>query len=234
MINSFLLIGQSNMAGRGSLQEVAPIVNKDVLMFRADAWVEAMEPLHEDKPELAGVGLAMSFADTLQKKYNKQIGLIPCAFGGTSLSQWQAGGELYTNAVETTGRAVKSSVLKGILWHQGEGDATNKETAESYKERFLSFIQALLQDLGCEGLPVVLGALGEYLEKYHICAYFRTVNEQLKDIAGQKKWFSFCAANGLIDKGDLVHFNAVSLREFGIRYAASWDHLSRILGVVLE
>ena len=75
----------------------------------------------------------MSFADTLQKKSPKQIGLIPCAVGGSSLGEWQKGGSLYNNTVAATLEAVKSSTLKGILWHQGESDSDTLETAKSYK-----------------------------------------------------------------------------------------------------
>lgn len=45
-----------------------------------------------DRPP-AGVGLASSFAASWQADHvNEQIGLIPCADGGTSLSDWQVGG----------------------------------------------------------------------------------------------------------------------------------------------
>ena len=71
MINSFLLIGQSNMAGRGELSEVEPIENKEVLVFKNGEWVTAKEPMHSDNPSLAGIGLGMSFADRLQKKFRK-------------------------------------------------------------------------------------------------------------------------------------------------------------------
>ncbi len=117
MINSFLLIGQSNMAGRGLLQEVEPIENKDILMFTDSNWVIANEPLHDDKPELAGIGLGMSFADSLQRKFGRKIGCIPCAFGGTALREWQKGEYLYTNAVDKTVEALETSRLKGVLWH---------------------------------------------------------------------------------------------------------------------
>jgi hypothetical protein len=56
MIQTFLLIGQSNMAGRGPLDEVPPIVNSDVQMFRDGLWMPASEPLHTDKPAMAGIG----------------------------------------------------------------------------------------------------------------------------------------------------------------------------------
>ena len=235
MINSFLLIGQSNMAGRGSLQEVDPIKNKDIYMFRDSQWVTAKEPLHTDKPTLAGIGLGMSFAETLQRKLERKIGLIPCAFGGTSLSEWQKGGRLYSNAVTETIEALKNSSLKGILWHQGESDADSLETAESYKERFMPFIDSLLTDIGISNIPIILGELGEFLVKNGDgCLYSHIVNEQLKDICSGDKYFAFVSAKGLTDNGDFLHFNAKSLREFGIRYAKVWEECSQQMGNALE
>lgn len=234
MINSFLLIGQSNMAGRGRLAEVESIQNSDVFMFRDNKWVTAKEPIHTDKPDLAGIGLGMSFADELSRKYNKQIGLIPCAFGGTSLEQWRKSGELYLNAVESTKEALKNSSLKGMLWHQGESDSDNLDNAESYKDRFLPFINSLMKDIGALDMPIILGELGEFLAEFSECAYYKIVNEQLADIARENKCFDLVSARDLRDNGDLLHFNSKSLRQFGKRYANAWEACSGRLGVNLD
>ena len=50
------------MAGRGLMDEVAPLADPRVSMFRDGNWQLAEEPLHTDKPERAGVGLASGFA----------------------------------------------------------------------------------------------------------------------------------------------------------------------------
>jgi hypothetical protein len=234
MINSFLLIGQSNMAGRGRLSEVEPIENSQIFMFREGNWVTAQEPIHTDKPDLAGIGLGMSFADELNRKSSKQIGLIPCAFGGTSLEEWHKGGDLYLNAVNSTKEALRNSTLKGILWHQGESDSDRIDTAESYKDRFMSFINSLMEDIGALNIPIVLGELGEFLAEFSECSYYQIVNEQLADIARENKNFTFVSARDLTDNGDFLHFNAKSLREFGMRYEGAWEACSGRLGVNLE
>jgi hypothetical protein len=99
-LNVFLLIGQSNMAGRGRLDEVPSLQHAEVSMFLDGRWIPAEEPLHTDKPDFAGIGLGMSFAVELATRAAiAPIGLIPCAFGGTSLAEWMPGTELYENAV---------------------------------------------------------------------------------------------------------------------------------------
>jgi len=223
MIYAFLLIGQSNMAGRGKMDEVEPIVNKHVLMFRDHKWQKAVEPIHDDKPELAGIGLGMSFADDLQKITKKTIGLIPCAVGGTSLDEWKKGGELYSKAVNTTKEALRESVLKGILWHQGEADSGTYEKASSYKDRFLSMINSMMEDLNCKDIPVIIGGLGAFLQFHNgICNYWSVINHLLEQLCSERNNFAFVSAEGLTDNGDTLHFNSESLREFGKRYARAW------------
>ena len=59
---SVLLIGQSNMAGRGFAEDVEPISDDKITMLNSDKqWVKMQEPIHFDK-SAAGVGLAASFA----------------------------------------------------------------------------------------------------------------------------------------------------------------------------
>ncbi|GAM16258.1 sialate O-acetylesterase [Mesobacillus selenatarsenatis] len=234
MLNSFLLIGQSNMAGRGQIGDVEPIDNNEIYMFRDGEWATAKEPLHTDPLGLAGIGLGMSFADALQKKYHKPIGLIPCAVGGSSLSQWQKGETLYVNALEQASQALKSSNLKGILWHQGETDSDQLASAQTYRNRFLVFIDSLQEDLGISKTPIILGELGEFLQQYEECTYYETINDVLKEITNTHSLFSFVPSTGLTHKGDFLHFDSCSLREFGSRFAHVWEIASQRLGVSLD
>jgi len=234
MINSFLLIGQSNMAGRGIVTEVAPIINENVFSFKSGQWVTATEPLHNDKPGLAGIGPGVSFADHLQRKYDKTIGLIPCALGGTAIMEWQKGGSLYNNAVEQTMEAVLTSKLKGILWHQGESDTHTLSDAQLYKDRFETFLADLLRDIGDLNIPIILGQLGEFLKDNPTHQNYEVVNKSLLEIAGSKACYGFVTTEGLNHRGDLLHFDSVSQRELGIRYAKSYDECSRRLGISLE
>ncbi|MEI7929044.1 MAG: sialate O-acetylesterase [Verrucomicrobiales bacterium] len=132
----FLLIGQSNMAGRGKVEPQDQVVNPKIFMLTKDlTWVPAKDPLHFDKPA-AGVGLGSQFAREISKADpNASIGLIPCAVGGTSLDQWKAGGALYNEAVKRSKEAMKNGKLAGILWHQGEADSAPDKVA-TYADRF--------------------------------------------------------------------------------------------------
>lgn len=214
-IQLFLLIGQSNMAGRGKVKRRDRRALPRVFsLSRELEWVPAVDPLHWDKPKIAGAGLGRSFAEVLTAQNGQAvIGLIPAAFGGSSLDQWAPGGELYGNAVTRTRAALQSGTLRGVLWHQGEADSNNEEKARSYAERWSRLASSLRQDLA--PAPIVVGELGGFFQ-----APFATlVNEQLAVLPARVPRTAFVPSGGLTDRGDHLHFNRASLRELGRRYA---------------
>jgi len=220
----FLLIGQSNMAGRGKIEEADRVPIPRVLMLTKDLqWVPAVDPVHFDSPSRVGVGIARTFGRVLaDANPSATIGLIPAAVGATSLDQWKPGGKLYVDAVRRAREAMKSGRLRGILWHQGEGDCT-AELAPTYRDRFADFIARLRTDLDAADVPVVVGELGEYLMKpgdRHV--YARAVNEQLALIPLKVPHSGFVSSAGLVSKEDGVHFDSPSAREFGRRYALAF------------
>lgn len=71
-MDSFLLIGQSNMAGRGQFGEVEEIRhNGNMFMLRNGRWYPMSEPINVDRCASphnnglikSGIGLAASFAE---------------------------------------------------------------------------------------------------------------------------------------------------------------------------
>ena len=114
----YLLIGQSNMAGRGVLTD-SNRVSADGI-FKLDAageWQVAEEPIHFDKPTIAGAGLAASFARAMaDRRTGVPIGLIPCAVGGTSINRWVESGDLWSNAVARTRTPSRG---RGSRWGAG-------------------------------------------------------------------------------------------------------------------
>lgn len=222
-INIFLLMGQSNMAGRGHLSEVPDLSHPDILMFRDGRWIAAKEPLHTDKPAVAGAGLGMGFAvELLHCRAMRPVGLVPCAVGGTPLSRWMPGGDLYANAVSQARQALAGGVLKGVLWHQGETDSGNTDDANRYGQRLESMISRLRLDLEAEAVPVITGELGQFLEHYSTPLLHKVINRQLGELEGRVSYYACVSAAGLTDNGDALHFNAASLREFGRRYADAY------------
>jgi hypothetical protein len=209
----FLLIGQSNMAGRGRVEDQDRRPDPRVMMLTRDlTWTPAADPVHFDK-EIAGTGLCSQFARTLiAADPSLRIGLIPCAMGGSSLDQWQPDGALYANAVRRSREALKRGRLAGILWHQGESDCEPALLA-TYEKRFATLVARLREDLGASDTPVVIGELG------HFFVPGKAFNQALPGIARRVPHCGLATAEGLVDKGDKLHFDAASLRQYGQRYA---------------
>lgn len=229
MIHSFLLIGQSNMAGRGFVGEVPPIDNPHIKVLRNGRWQQMYVPVNGDRP-FAGHCLAESFADAYTKEHHVDVGLIPCADGGSSLDQWAVGGLLFTNALYQSELASRTSTIAGVLWHQGESDC-GEDSYSKYEEKCMKIFDAFRQKLGLHDVPFLVGGLGEYLAKntdYPITAKnYSCVNERLKNMAQNNEMMGFVSAKGLGANPDNLHFSATALREFGIRYYEEFKKIEK-------
>lgn len=227
-MESILLIGQSNMAGRAPLGSVPDIASDRIFMFKDNKWLPMKEPIHQDKRE-AGIGLAASFAAQYVKHQDKKLGLIPCAVGGTSLSQWHPDGDLFKKAVTQAKAAQKSGEIIGVLWHQGESDSHTYETASAYEKNFKDMLNAMMLQLELHNIPVIVGELGEYLKNTEGFSFYTIVNQTLHKLARENRFIGIASAEGLTDKGDGLHFDAQSLRNFGVRYYEAWEYIKTTL-----
>lgn len=220
----YLLMGQSNMAGRGKVETEDKTPHARVLMFETnEVWLPAVEPVTKDDNKTHGVGPALAFGKAMaQKDGSITIGLVPTAEGGTPLKRWERGANLYERAVGRAKLAMKDGTLAGVLWHQGESNTGDKDSADDYGERLAKMISDLRADLNSPELPFVVGELGEFLinrKKSAPLLKTTTINAALKNIPSQVPHTGFVSAKGLKDKGDELHFDSASQREFGKRYA---------------
>lgn len=213
----YLLIGQSNMAGRGAIDEQSKSVSETIFMLdKNNNWVVAKDPLHFDKP-YAGVGPGLSFAHAmLEGKKNTQIGLIPCAWGGSPIKVWSPGAKYFENfpydeAIARAKIAMQKGQLKGILWHQGESD-NDASKAEVYLGKLKVLIANLRRDLNMPNLPFVAGEIGRFNKEDYINKIVNTLPDEVENTA-------VVSSEGLTDKGDQLHFDSSSARELGKRYA---------------
>ena len=221
---SFLMVGQSNMAGRGDFGEVSPIENKNCYMLRMGRWQPMSEPINPDRDVLhsyyhSGVCLAASFADEVSRYTNKKIGLIPCSDGGTKISQWQPGEVLFDHAVMMSRLALRTSEFGGIIWHQGESDCMNCFEPKKYREQFINTMTELRKALGAEDKPLIIGEISENITpEWKVGTNPIKFNKLLNELVLEIPNCRIASAKGLVLKPDGIHFNSVSLRELGIRY----------------
>jgi hypothetical protein len=225
----FLLVGQSNMAGRGTVEAQDCVVNPRVQKLdKSMSWVPAVDPLHWDKPALVGVGPGRSFGLVLAARdTSAKIGLVPAAVGGSPISSWAPGAldtatgtHPYDDALERLRIARRSGKLRGILWHQGESDATPALSVR-YAGKLRALIARFRADAGDAKLPFVIGELGKFSGKPWSAETAR-VDSAHRAIAASVANVAYVSSDGLVDKGDKLHFDAASQRTFGKRYAAAY------------
>lgn len=229
-MKSILLIGQSNMAGRGFLNSVKPIIDERIFVLRNGRWQMMEEPIHSDR-SVAGIGPAASFAKMwLDNHPNETIGLIPCADGGTSIDDWADNGALTRHALSEARFAMETSDLMGVLWHQGESDSQNKQF-QTYESKLMHLITYFREALHKPQLTFVMGLLGEFLGQDGFGASateYQEINEIIKSVANKNAQCFYVTAEGLTANPDGIHIDGYSQRLFGLRYYEAFSKRGNI------
>ncbi len=227
----YILIGQSNMAGRGPItSELKDESNPRVLMLNKDLqWVLAKHPLHFDKPKAVGVGPGLAFGIKMAEAApNLKIGLIPCAVGGTPIGHWMPGAydpatntHPYDDAVTRIREAMKSGVIKGVIWHQGESDS-DPEKAKNYLVQLNQLIIRIRAVVGDANLPFIVGELGRYRAAY------ANINVELAKLPATVPFTAVATSEGLVHKGDTTHFDGASAEQLGKRFAVQMIRIQQL------
>ena len=230
-LDVFLLIGQSNMAGRGTVEASDREPTPGVYALTADGgWALARDPLHFDKPRVAGVGPGLAFGRAMRAaRPGRRVGLVPGAVGGTSIVRWVPGGaddatgtHPYDDAIARAHAVLDAQGVRlaGVLWHQGESDG--QMPADEYETRLAELVGRLRAEFSDPALPFVAARLAPYYVARHAGA--ATVNAAIDRLA-RLPATAVVTAEGLADGGDGTHLDAASARELGRRYAAAMRRL---------
>lgn len=232
----YLCIGQSNMAGRGKITEQDRIPLEGVYLLNDKGTpVPAEAPLNRystirKKLSLQGINPAWSFAQKMHKITGKKILLVVNAKGGTSIDLWMKDSpcdtlfvknetwpdrtcapQFYSEAVRRTKQAMQFGRLYGIIWHQGESDATKEETRQKYMNKLARMVCDLRKDLEAD-VPFIVGEVFHEGPGAPINPILLMISENIPN--------SECVtADGLTANKDGIHFNRESQIELGERYA---------------
>lgn len=209
----YLLIGQSNMAGRAPFteKEAAPIKGC-FLLNGEDKWEPAKNPLNAHstiRKDLNQQKLNPGYHFAIRmlgKREDATLGLVVNAKGGSRIEEWGKGTKFYMEAVRRTQAALKEGgTLKGILWHQGE---SNEKNPEVYLEKLKALVEDLRKDLDSPDLPFVAGQVKDV----------KPINDQIARLPETLPHTSFVSSDGL-NTMDRWHFDAPSMKLLGERYA---------------
>lgn len=230
-----VLIGQSNMVGRGTgIDPVAfdPSVGR-VYTFgatgaHANRIVHAADPLaHWDaRPNTVGPGMefARQYATTLPP--HRTVLLVPAAQGATSFSggvkRWRtthtpAHENLYLLALRQIRLALEAAGpgarLAGFLWHQGEGDSSNPDYAHDLD----SLINALRSALDAPEAWFLVGQMSPPGNALNTGK--QATNLVQIDTPRRNYGAAFAYAPWLHIPDDTTHFSAAGARVLGRSYA---------------
>ncbi len=220
----FLLIGQSNMAGRAPIKKSQQDTLQQVFLFNDSSFVPAVNPLNQystvRKPiSWQKLNPGYAFGKTLAIHLHQKIGLVINARGGTKIEWWEKGYHgnndfnLYEKALKAIKEAQKHGILKAILWHQGESDPHLSK--EAYLSKLKKLVSDLRQDLGTD-VYFLAGELGRWRSSA------KTVNQAISEIPQKINNADFIKSDELHPlKGDSTnpHFNNQSQLILGKRYA---------------
>ena len=183
----WICAGQSNMQGCGHFPKKRlgrePLVRAfymddhwDVAQDPVHALVIAVDPVHTSGtllpgrplPPYRGVSPAVAFGQEMLRLTGIPQGLLACAHGGTSMSQWDpklkkmGGHSLYGATFRRLGKNYPSGKVAGLLWYQGCNDA-NPDLQPFYKERTIALFKAFRRDLRAPGLPIAMVQIGNFV-----------------------------------------------------------------------
>ncbi len=239
-LDLFLLMGQSNMKGRGVMPEEPKKDPHIVMMHKMDdQWYLARHPLHltgDAKTfqghDNAGVGPGLAFAEAIAAANPKvAIGLVPCAVGGSSIKLWQKGAKLYDEALRRAKLALQTTVpvkarIRGVIWLQGEANANPQELPQ-HAERLRAMIEALRADLALPELPFIACTIGE-MKPEPLLTNLKAMNEIQLALPKSVPHTACVDARDLKTHiGDAVHFDTAAQNEIGKRFAAKFIEMTK-------
>jgi hypothetical protein len=225
----FLLFGQSNMWGVPNPEaqdlEINPrvevLTTKSCAKHGTNQWVPAQPPLHGcvGQPGTGGQGPGVGpgdyFAKTLADAFPEDtILLVPNAVPGVSIDTFQPGQQNYTSLLARARMAQERGEISGMIFHQGESDSGQS----TWPSRVKTVVEQLRSDLGIGDVPFVAGEL-----LYTGCCSGHNVRvNQLPSVITSTAVATaegFTAVPKSQDTYGNLHFDLVSQREFGRRYA---------------
>ena len=239
----FLLMGQSNMSGRGDASEAPPgALDSDprILLLGNDGSVRvAEEPIDSAIGQLdavsadpsAGVGPGLAFAKAvIEASPGAPILLVPCAKGGSAIAAWRPAlgvDTLYGSCLARAKAASEVGAISGALWHQGESDAETSDSARAWPQAFRALVERLRSDLDPPDLPFVFVTIGDEPLHGRFAGRFAAWTElQRAQDAIQLRCAQSVAAAGLPRTADDLHLSTAGQLKLGALMAAAWISLT--------
>ena len=221
----FLIIGQSNSAGRDTNfdHNGADAPSSEVLLFTdGNTFETATQPLNEysgvRKTLEQGVNLGLEFGKSMNLDNGRKVYIVANSRGGTKVTEWKKDRDTgyFENSVQRVkdAEAACSCALAGILWHQGEGNVSSSDG--SYPAWYFSSLAEMIGEYRDElgDVPFIVGQLFQVEKNDN----FNNDLRQVADADFEASDVDWVSSENLTTL-DGTHFDAASTRIFGGRYA---------------
>jgi hypothetical protein len=205
----FVMAGQSNSAGYSKGVAFDPPDMMVHVLRNSGSWDMAAHPLNDatDAPDClnapmgqTGTSPFIAFGRLYSRFTGAPVGLIACAQGGSSISQWDAwrGGQLNLNMIRKIRRA---GGAKAVFWYQGCADAL-EEGVNDYAFSFKRMVEETRKALGCD-IPYYTFQLNRYDAPHDFDAWNRIRRIQL-ELSHELDGVYLLPTTGL-ELGDEIH-----------------------------
>jgi serine/threonine protein kinase len=223
----FVAAGQSNSTNC-SPDRIQPISAK-VATFDGYRWGPANDPQPGVHDRSGGGSCWPAFGDALAEKYQVPVAIASTGHSGTSINQWQPGGDLF-NWLMTRADQLGPKGFRAVLWHQGESDVGM--SADDYAKRLTALIESSHKNAGWQ-IPWMVARVSYHNPQNPSFPSTREGQKKLWDtgVALEGPDTDLLVGDNRSEGGQGIHFSAKGLRAHGRLWA---DKVSVYIDRVLQ
>jgi serine/threonine protein kinase len=223
----FVVAGQSN-ATNCSPDRTKPVSGM-VASFDGYHWRPADDPQPGVHDHSGGGSCWPALGDALYARYHVPVGIAATGHSGTSVNQWQPGGELFRWTV-TRLHQLGPNGFRAVLWHQGESDVGM--SSNEYADRLAAVIRGSHEAAGWD-FPWFVARVSYHNPEHPSFPSTRDGQKKLWDsgVALEGPDTDTLTGDNRSEGGKGIHFSAKGLRAHGQLWA---DKVGAYLDRVLD
>lgn len=223
----FILLGQSNMAGRAQIEQkdtaslsMVQIFNDQGCFERAKNPLNRYSNIRKELP-MQKLGPGYTFAQRVSSKLQDTIFIIINARGGTAIERFMKNDSsgYYEKTILRIKQAMKENPdLKpeAIIWHQGE---SNQNDYVGYLSHLRKLIEDYRKDLNAPKLLLIAGEIGRWNPNLiHISRKIAAIPDSIPN--------AYLVTSQGLEHIDEFHFDSESQRELGKRFADKYIEIT--------
>ncbi len=235
--------GQSNSEGYGFGPTDNPYQPNDRVWYLNGDFT--ITPAAE---EVTGNEIQSNFALPFAREYigngylaeGRKLLILRTVVGGTGFLEgsWKLTDDLYLRMMEMTRTALslnENNRLAGLLWHQGETDATLNASYDVHYNHLMTLVQSVRDEFGVPELPFIAGDFVQHWKMDNI-AVCTPVVAAIRAVCADCGHGGFAETDGLLSNlqelkrnplgwEDPIHFSRKAIYELGKRYFAAFEKI---------